>query len=68
MAHIFDKSYYYIDFSNRDNLTDDQKKALEAIQQQFLPIERAAYLSDYLGANLITSDEYTTMTGIPMAL
>ena len=62
---VFDKSYYYVDFSKRNNLTDDQKIALERIQEVYLPIERAAFLSEYRAFELITDDDYRTLTGIP---
>lgn len=61
----YDPSHYYVDFSQRDNLSDDQKVALERIQQCYLPLERAPYLSEYRANNLITDDDYETMTGIP---
>ena len=40
----YDKSFYYIDFSGRDNLTEDEKKALEEIQNTYRPIERVDLL------------------------
>jgi len=65
MARVYDKSFFYVDFSNRDNLTDDQKVALERIQELYLPLERAAFLSEYRNLGLITSDDYEQITGIP---
>jgi hypothetical protein len=61
----FDKSYYYVDFSKNDKLTDVQKTSLERIQELYLPIDRAAFLGEYRYLGLITDDEYETMTGIP---
>ena len=43
----YDKSKYYIDFSDRDNLSSDEKVALERIQQLYKPIERVEFLIDY---------------------
>lgn len=54
-----------IDFSKNERLTDEQKKALENIQENFLPIERATYLADYKEKGLITEDEFSELTGIP---
>ena len=31
----YDKSQYYIDFSDREGLTNDEKTALERIQQMY---------------------------------
>lgn len=65
MAIMYDKSQYYIDFSNHTNLTDDEKKALEVIQQTYRPIERVDLLIEYKVVGKITDDEYETMTGLP---
>ena len=43
----YDKSAYYIDFSNRDNLSNDEKIALEKIQEMYRPIERVDLLLEY---------------------
>ena len=61
----YDKSQYYIDFSNHANLTNDEKMALEAIQLQYRPLERVTYLIEYRIQGKITADEYETMTGVP---
>lgn len=65
MAQTYDKSHYYIDFSNHENLTNDEKKALETIQQMYRPIERVDLLIEYRVNGKITADEYETMTGLP---
>ena len=36
----YDKSQYYVDFSNHENLTNDEKNALDKIQQMYRPVER----------------------------
>lgn len=61
----YDKSQYYIDFSNHDNLTTDEKSALEKIQETLRPIERVDLLLEYKVHGKITADEYEKMTGIP---
>jgi hypothetical protein len=61
----YDKSQYYIDFSERDNLTNDEKLALENIQTLYRPIERVDYLLEYRTNRKITDDEFETMTGLP---
>lgn len=61
----YDKSQYYIDFSERDNLTNDEKLALENIQALYRPIERVDYLLEYRASRKITDDEFETMTGLP---
>lgn len=61
----YDKSQYYIDFSNNDKLTTDEKNALEKIQALYKPIERVTYLVEYLVNSKITCDDFETMTGIP---
>lgn len=61
----YDKSQYYVDFSNHENLTNDEKTSLERIQQMFRPIERAELLLDYKAQGKITADEYEKMTGLP---
>jgi hypothetical protein len=61
----YDNSKYYVDFSNRDNLTNEEKTALERIQQLYRPIERVAFVLDYKVAGKITADDYETMTGLP---
>ena len=60
-----DLSYYYIDFSGRDNLTNDEKVALETIQKMYRPIERVELLLEYRINDKITADEFETMTGLP---
>lgn len=65
MAALYDKSQYYIDFSNHSNLSDDEKNALEMIQQIYRPIERVDLLLEYKISGKITDDEYETMTGLP---
>lgn len=62
---MYDKSKYYVDFSNHENLTNVEKSALENIQSLYRPIERINLLMDYKIAGKITDDEYQTMTGIP---
>lgn len=61
----YDKSQYYVDFSNNDKLTNDEKNALEKIQEMYRPIERVDFLIDYKIQGKITADEYETMTGLP---
>lgn len=62
---MLDLSQYYIDFSNRDNLTDVEKNDLKNIQDTYRPIERVEYLNDYRLMGKITEDDYETMTGVP---
>lgn len=61
----YDMSQYYIDFSNRTNLTDIEKTALEQIQKTFRPIERVDLLLEYRIQCKITDDDFETMTGVP---
>ena len=61
----YDKSFYYIDFSDRDNLSNDEKKALEEIQNCYRPIERVELLLEYRINDKITADEFEKMTGLP---
>ena len=61
----YDKSAYYIDFSERENLTNDEKRALEQIQQLYRPIERVDFLIEYRVLGKISSDEFEKMTGLP---
>lgn len=65
MSVQYDKSQYYVDFSNHDSLTTDEKNSLERIQQMFRPIERVDLLLDYKAQGKITADEYEKMTGLP---
>lgn len=62
---MYDKSKYYIDFSDRENLTNDEKAALEKIQEVYRPIERVEFLIEYKVQGKITADEFETMTGLP---
>lgn len=62
---VYDKSAYYVDFSNRTNLTDAEKTALESIQNLYRPIERVEFLIDYRAQDKITADDFETMTGLP---
>lgn len=61
----YDKSQYYVDFSDHDKLNNDEKAALERIQQTLRPIERVELLLEYKVQEKITADEYEKMTGIP---
>jgi hypothetical protein len=66
--HRYDKSHYYKDFSNSTLLTDDEKRALETIQNIYRPIERAEFLIEYIVSGKITSDDYELLTGIPYSI
>ena len=61
----YDKSQYYVDFSNHENLTNDEKVALDKIQQTYRPMERVDLLIDYKIQCKITADEFEKMTGLP---
>lgn len=61
----YDKSHYYIDFTDHDNLSNDEKVALERIQQTYRPIERVDFLIEYKVQGKITADEFEKMTGLP---
>jgi len=61
----YDKSQYYVDFSNHENLTNDEKIALDKIQQAYRPMERVDFLTEYKIQGKITADEFETMTGVP---
>lgn len=61
----YDLSQYYVDFSDRTNLTDDDKSNLKSIQDTYRPIERVDYLTEYRLLGKITEDDYETMTGVP---
>ncbi len=63
----YDKSYYYIDFSDRENLTNDEKRSLEEIQNIYRPIERVDLIIDFLVNGKITSDDFEKLTGLPYA-
>ena len=52
---IYDKSQYYIDFSDHTNLSNEEKVNLEKIQELYRPIERVDYLLEYKIQNKITS-------------
>ena len=60
-----DTSKYYVDFSSYVNLTYEQKEELKRIQNEYLPLERVELLDDFRNNNIITSDDYETMTGLP---
>jgi hypothetical protein len=62
---LYDQSKFYIDFSSRPNISDDDKKKLEDIQNNYRPIERSELLNEFRVNGTITSDEYETMTGLP---
>lgn len=65
MGALYDQSHYYVDFSNRSDLSLDDQVMLENIQQQYRPIERAEFLIPFRLESKITADEFETMTGIP---
>ena len=60
-----DLSTFYIDFSDNILLTDDEKVAIERIQQEFRPIERTELLLEYRAEGKITDDQFEKMTGLP---
>lgn len=62
---MYDKSYYYIDFSKNNLLSENEKAALEKIQEIYRPIERVEFLLEYKTSGKITSDEFEVMTGLP---
>ena len=61
----YDKSQYYVDFSDRDNLSNDEKTHLNQIQNSFRPIERIDSLTPYRLLGKITNDDFEKMTGVP---
>lgn len=61
----YDLSCYYIDFSDNALLSEDEKIALERIQQEFRPIERTELLLEYRVEGKITDDQFEHMTGLP---
>lgn len=61
----FDRSAFFIDFSSDPNLTDDEKIALQRIQELYRPVERVELLLDYKVNGKITSDQFEQMTGMP---
>lgn len=61
----YDKSQYYIDFSDREGLSDEDKNELKRIQDNFKPIERVDFLTEFRIDGKITADEFETMTGLP---
>lgn len=61
----YDLSQYYVDFSQRTNLSDAEKVALENIQKMYRPLERIDYLIEYRAQDKITTDDYEKMTGLP---
>ena len=62
---MYDKSHYYVDFTKNSLLSDDEKVALERIQETYRPVERVEFLLDYKAAGKITADEFEQMTGLP---
>lgn len=62
---MYDKSHYYVDFSNNSLLTNDEKNTLEKIQENYRPVERVEFLLDFKAMGKITADEFETMTGLP---
>ena len=66
MSHTYDKSQYYIDYSKSTTLTDDEKAALEKIQEIYRPVERAELLTEYRVTGKISDDDYSYMTSIPI--
>jgi len=65
MPVYMDKSYYYIDFSDNELMSNDEKKALERIQEIYRPVERAEFLIEYRVQGKITDDQFEYMTGLP---
>lgn len=61
----YNPANYYVDFSNRSNLSDVDKKALQNIQELYLPLVRAEYLQEYRASGKINDDDFERMTGIP---
>jgi hypothetical protein len=62
--HLYNKELYYVDFSDRDDLSEDEKTALHAIQETYRPIERTELLIEYKVNGKITNDDWETMTGL----
>lgn len=65
MAIAYNPSKFFIDFSSHDNLTDDEKRDLEQIQENFRPMERVEYLIPYRLEGKLTDDEFEQLTGVP---
>lgn len=56
---------FYIDFSDRDNLNQEDKEALKALQESLRPIERIQYLLDFVISGKISIEDWEVLTGIP---
>ena len=61
----YDKSQYYVDFSNRTDLSSIELAALQAIQDTYRPIERVEFLLPYRINGKISDDDFEKMTGVP---
>ena len=64
-TRFVDLSLYFVDFSNRNNLTNDEKESLKNIQDTLLPLDRVPLLLEFLVNAKITTDDYEKMTGLP---
>jgi len=60
----YDESKYYIDFSNRENLNDNEKQTLETIQKNYKPIERVDLIMEFIINDKITIDDFEALTGL----
>lgn len=65
MAITYNPSQFYVDFSEHENLTSDEKKDLMHIQDEYRPIERVEYLMPYRLEGKLTDDEFEQLTGLP---
>ena len=61
------ETLYYIDFSDREGLTNDEKESLIQIQLTYKPMERVDFLLEYRAEGKITNDDFEFMTGLPYA-
>lgn len=65
MAITYNPSKFFIDFSFHDDLTEEEKRDLEQIQENFRPMERVEYLIPYRLEGKLTDDEFEQLTGVP---
>lgn len=61
----FEKNNYLVNFENNEKLTDEDKKELKRIQDQYYPMERTEHLAEFYLEGKITDDEYEILTTVP---
>lgn len=65
MAKRYNRNDYFIDFTQREELEQEDVQRLMEIQETYRPVDRVEYLLRFRAEEKISDDDLEKLTGIP---